>query len=50
MNLLLGIIEKYLPIHCKIAHYDNDNPKVIVYLCYDFTQDFNNDFAIGNEE
>ena len=50
MNLLLGIIEKYLPIHCKIAHYDNGNPKVIVYSGYDFTQDFNDDFAIENEE
>lgn len=50
MKLLLGIIEKYLPIHCKIAHYDNGNPKVVVYPGYDFTQDFNEDFAIENEE
>ena len=45
MNLLLGIIEKYLPIYCKIAHYDNGNPKVIIRALGDFNDDFNDDFS-----
>ena len=44
IDLLLSIIEKYLPIHCKIAHYDNSDPKVILRVLGDFNDDYNADF------
>lgn len=46
IGLLLGIIEKYLPIHCRIAHYDNGDPKIIIMtdMRGDFNDDFNDDF------
>ena len=44
INLLLSIIEKYLPIHCKIAHYTNGNPKVVLRTSGDFNDDYNADF------
>ena len=44
IDLLLSIIEKYLPIHCKIAHYTNGDPKVVLRILGDFNDDYNDDF------
>lgn len=44
IDLLLSIIEKYLPIHCKIAHYTNGDPKVVLRTLGDFNDDYNADF------
>lgn len=50
IDLLIGIIEKYLPIHCKIAHYNNGDPKVVIRAYGDFNDgDFNDDFANQDE-
>ena len=41
MALLQGIVEKYLPIHCLIAHYDNGDPKILIRSLGDFlSEDF----------
>ena len=38
-------MEKYLPIHCKIAKYNNGDSKIVVGVLGDFNDDFNNDFV-----
>lgn len=44
-EIIQKIVEKYLPIHCKIATYDNGEPKVVTEVCSDFNDDFNIDFG-----
>lgn len=48
LSSLVDIIAKYLPIHCRIANYDNGDPKIIIRVSGDFNNDFNNDF--GNQD
>lgn len=44
-TVIQGIVEKYLPIHCKIAKYNNGDSKIVVGVLGDFNDDFNNDFV-----
>ena len=44
-TVIRGIVEKYLPIHCKIAKYNNGDSKIVVGVLGDFTDDYNNDFV-----
>lgn len=41
-TVIQGIVEKYLPIHCKIAKYDNGDSKVVVGVFGDFNDDLAN--------
>ena len=46
-HIIKRLVEKYLPIHCRIAEYDNLEPKVIIQRIGsggDFDDDYNNDF------
>lgn len=45
VKILTNIVEKYLPIHCKIANYETGLPKIVTVLLGDFNSDFNNDFS-----
>ena len=43
-TVIQGIVEKYLPIHCKIAKYDNGASKIVVGVLGAFNADFSDDF------
>lgn len=43
-DVMQRIVERYLPIHCRIAHYNSGEPKIIINVGGDFNDDFNDDF------
>lgn len=48
-GIIQSIIEKYLPIHCKIAQYDdNYGSKIVVRTLGDYNNDYNEDYNNSN--
>lgn len=46
VDVLVSIVEKYLPIHCQIGTYSDQTPKVEIEVHGDYNIDYNDDYDI----